>query len=61
MSRSCRPLWLTCATLPDHLDMADLCLRCPAPLPCVQVLALLAGTAQLLVRQHHLADVVAGD
>ena len=42
MSRSCRPLWLTCATLPDHLDMADLCLRCPAPLPCVQVLALLA-------------------
>ena len=54
VSRSCRPSWETCATLLDHLGiLVGLSSSRPAgpmPLPCVQVLALLAGAAQIPVR-----------
>ena len=52
MSRSCRPSWETCVTLLDHLGILVglSSSRPPAPLPCVQVLALLAGAAQIPVR-----------
>ena len=65
MSQSCRPSWPTCATLLDHLGiLVGLSSSRPAgpvPLSRVQVLAVLARTAQLAVRhQHFVVAALAG-
>ena len=54
--RPCRPSWATCVTLLDHLGILVglSSSRPPAPLPCIQALAVLARTAQLPVRREHL-------
>ena len=47
-----RPSWATCVTLLDHLGILVglSSSRPPAPLPCIQALAVLARTAQLPVQ-----------
>ena len=65
VSQSCRPSWPTCATLLDHLGilvrLSSSRPAGPVPLSRVQVLAVLARTAQLAVRhQHFVVAALAG-